>query len=195
MSNIDKLDVLMRKPLFHSSDAKKIGISSSLLYYYVKKGFIERLDPGIFRGNNSVMDVDFQWEDLVLAVKSISDGIICLVSALSLYDLTDEIPRVHWIAIANSSRAPKRQGVKIIRTRNIALGRTNIKIGSESVPIFDRERTIIDAFRYLGKETAIKALKMGLSKKRDEKIDLNKLQQYAREFRINIDHYILAVTI
>jgi hypothetical protein len=34
------------------------------------------------------------------------------------------------------------------------------------LPIFDRERTIVDAFRYLGRETALKALKKALTRRR-----------------------------
>ncbi|MDC7233889.1 MAG: type IV toxin-antitoxin system AbiEi family antitoxin domain-containing protein [Spirochaetales bacterium] len=185
----------MKRPLFTSADAKQLGISSSLLNYYARKGLIERIDRGIYRGISPSMDVDFQWEDLVLAVKSIPDSAVCLISALALYDLSDEIPRLHWIAIDNYRRVPKRRGTKIVRMRNMSLGKVIIHIGSESLPIFDRERTIIDAFRYLGKETAIKALKRATSVQGPDKIDLNKLKKYAKEFRINIDHYILAVTV
>ncbi len=194
IKEFNKLKELLEKPLFSSSDAKRVGVSSSLLSYYVKKGLIERVDRGLYRGKEYPLDVDFRWEDLILAAKSISDGVVCLISALALYGLTEEIPRAHWIAVANTSRAPKRKEVKVIRMRNIHLGRTEIKVGSEKIQIFDRERTIVDTFRYLGKETAIKALKSALAKNGEEKIDLKKLQDYAREFRVKIDPYILAVT-
>jgi hypothetical protein len=79
--------------------------------------------------------------------------------------------------------------------RDIDLGRTTVKLGSVTVPIFDRERTIIDAFRYLGVETAIKALKAGLKKKGAQKLNLERLQLYAKELRVDIQPYLLAVTI
>jgi hypothetical protein len=62
------------------------------------------------------------------------------------------------------------------------------------LPIFDRERTVVDAFRYLGRETAIKALKAAAQKRGREKIDFEKLRKYARELRVDIEPYILAVT-
>ncbi len=68
---------------------------------------------------------------------------------------------------------------KIVRMRNMSLGRSKIDIGSETIEIFDRERTIVDAFRYLGKETAIKALKRGLSMQGSQRTDLKKLKVYA----------------
>ncbi len=59
---------------------------------------------------------------------------------------------------------------KVVRMRNLTLGKTTIKIGNITLPIFDRERTIVDAFRYLGRETALKALKVALTKKGPEKM-------------------------
>jgi hypothetical protein len=63
------------------------------------------------------------------------------------------------------------------------------KLGSYKVAIFDKERTVIDAFRYLDKKVAIKALRrlaaQGINRKR--------LTQYAKRLRVNITPYLLAV--
>ena len=194
MNNIKKLKLLSKKPFFYAREARKKGIHPSLLSYYAKKGLIERLDRGIYRGKESTLDVDFQWEDLILSAKSIPKGIICLTSALAIYDLTEEIPRFHWIAISNASRAPRRKGVKIVRMRNFKLGRTKMKFGKETISIFNKERTIVDAFRFLGRETAIKALKESLKIKGKDKINLRKIHLYSKKLRCNIDSYILTAT-
>ena len=194
MKQIRKIKALLRKPLFYAWEAKQKGVHPSLLSYYTKKGLIERLDHGIYRGKQSVLNVDFQWEDLILTAKSIPKGVICLTSALALYDLTEEIPRFHWIAVPNSSRAPRRKGVKIIRMRNFELGKTKMKFGKETISIFDRERTVIDSFRFLGRETAIKALKESLKVKGKNKINLRKMHLYSEKLRCNIDSYILTAT-
>ncbi len=55
--------------------------------------------------------------------------------------------------------------------------------------IFDRERTIVDAFRYLGRETTLKALKIALTKRGSEKVDIEKIRQYAKKLRIKIEPY------
>ncbi len=184
----------MKKPLFHAWEAEQKGVHASLLSYYANKGLIERLDHGIYRSKEAVLNVGFQWEDLILTVKSIPKGVICLTSALALYDLTEEIPRFHWIAIPNSSRAPKRKGAKIIRMRNCKLGKTKMKFGKEIIAIFDRERAIVDSFRFLGKETAIKALKESLKIKGQNKLNLRKIQSYSEKLRYNIEPYILTAT-
>jgi predicted transcriptional regulator of viral defense system len=189
-----KLNDLLKKPLFTAAEAREAGVHPSLLSYYVKKGLLERIDRGIYRASETTVELDFVWEDLILAAKSIPSGVVCLISALALHDLTDEIPRVHWIAVPHASRAPKRTGVKVIRMRNMTLGRTTFVTGDQSIPVFDRERTIVDAFRYLGNEAAIKALKIALEQKGANRLQLTKLQDYAKALKVNLAPYLLAMT-
>lgn len=182
---------LIAKPLFSAAEARKAGIHPSRLSYYNKIHIIERVARGMYRGTNAHFDVDFQWEDLILTVKSIPQGVVSLISALALYELTDEIPSQFWIAIPHATTAPKRDNVRIIRMRDSNTGRTEFKIGNETITIFNIERTIIDAFRYLSKEIAIKALKQALKPNRKISIDIKKLQQYAKKFRVNLTPYLL----
>ena len=128
------------------------------------------------------------------AVHSVSVGVICLISALAIYEITDEIPRQYWIAIPHKISIDRGNSVKIIRLRNMDLGKTIVDLGGVQVPIFDRERTIIDAFRLLSQETAIKALKMALSSKSGTRLDLRKLQAYAKNLRFNIFPYLISAT-
>ena len=175
---------LLKKPLFHASEARDIGIHPGLLSYYIKQGFIEKIGRGVYRNPSIEPDVDFKWEDLFITVKSVPNGVICLISALDIYNMTDEISRAHWIAIPHATTAPKRSNAKFIRTRDIELGRTEIKMGSEKMPIFDPERTIVDSFRYLDIEVAIKALKAGLKGQSGNKLNLRKLQIYAKNEKL-----------
>lgn len=190
-----KIKPLLRATSFTSTDARLLGISSASLAYYVKLHAIQRIGHGIYRGTDAPVCNDFRFEDLVLAIQKVHGGVICLISALTLYDLTEEMTRQHWIAIPNSTRHRGTPDIKIVRMRNIKLGVTSIKIGKVPCPIFDRERTIIDSFRYLSKETALKALKLGLEKKGREKIDLEKIQKYAKTLHVKIEPYLLAMTV
>ena len=194
LNNEITLKDLFARPVFYAAEAREAGIHPSRLSYYVKTNRIERIGHGVYRGVESSVDADFQWEDLIIIAKSIPRGIVCLVSALALYELTDEMPREHWIAVPHSTTAPKREHTRIVRMRDMKSGKTLYPIGRETVAIFDRERTIIDAFRYLSKEIAIKALKAAVSGKASSKLDIKKLQQYARQFGLNLEPYILTVT-
>ena len=165
-----------------------------LLSYYIKQGLIERIGRGVYRNPAIELNIDFKWEDLFITVKSVPKGIVCLISALDIYDMTDEIPREHWIAIPHATTAPKRSKTRFIRTRDMKLGKTEIKIGNEKIPIFNPERTIVDSFRYLDIEVAIKALKAGLKGSSGKKLNLRKLQSYARKRKVNLTPYILTAT-
>jgi len=76
--------------------------------------------------------------------------------------------------------------------RDISFGQTIVKIGGQEVKIFDRERTVVDAFRYLCIEVALKALRAYLQVEKGRQPDLNKLAKYARKFRVNLMPYIEA---
>lgn len=192
---LKKLEQLLAAPNFTSKEARDCGVSSANLNYYIQTGEIERISRGLYRGAKALEMLNFQWEDLVSVVRGTKDGIICLISALALYQLTEEIPRQHWIAIKNTTSRYCNPMIKVVRMRNHNLGKTMINIDGLSVPIFDKERTILDAFRYLSKETALKALKVGLDQPREKRIDIKKLRAYGKKMKINIDSYLLALTI
>lgn len=185
---------LLKKPLFKAEEARIMGIPSRMLAYYCQKGVIERVSRGLYRVIDATSGVDLDFEELVLTTASIPHGVICLISALCYYNLTDQIMREYWIAIPNEDKSPKRPHIRVVRMRNMTLGQTTIKIGKYHVHIFDRERTVVDAFRYLSNEVAIKALQTYLKPSLEHRPDLQKLSKYAKTLRINITPYIMAIT-
>ena len=192
--NNDSKAKLFKKALIRSSDARAAGIHPAMLSYYEKKGVLERIGRGLYRNKQVEFDVTFEWEELVNNVLSIPHGVVTGISALALYDLTEEIARQHWIAVPNDTSIGKRPNVKIVRLRNHELGISKIKIGDAEVPIYNLERTLIDAFRLLSVEAAIKALREAFKPARKQKPDLKKLADYAKQLRVKIDPYLLMVT-
>src|SRR5271156_4999237 len=153
---LQKLAPLLKKPLFTSREAKALGVHPALLSYYVKMGRLNRISRGVYQNCDYQSNVSFRWQDLIETVYAINGGVICLLSALAIYELTEEIPRQQWIGVRHGTNAVGRSHFKIIRFRNMELGKTTIELDGVFVPIFDRERTIIDAFRLLSREIAIK---------------------------------------
>lgn len=197
MSNnaLKKIKGLLRKPSFTAAEARVLGVSASLISYYILKGHIQRLSHGVYQGiKESRKEVPLEWEDLVATVQSIPNGKVCLISALSIYELTDEIPRSHWIAIPHKQFSPRRPQTKIVRMRDMTTGSARTRLGEVDVQIFDKERTVIDAFRFLAPETAIRALKIYLSG-RHGKADLVKLRRYSLRLKVPIDKYVEALTL
>ncbi len=188
------LQSLTKAPVFSALEARTAGIPVRMLSYFCKNGVIERIGRGIYRGWGTNLDVDFEWEDLSLVAMSIPNGVICLISALCYYHLTDQIMREFWIAVPHTSKSPKRERTRIVRMRNIELGQTEIQIGNCHLKIFDRERTIVDSFRYLSREVAIKALQAYLRQNSSDKPNLSKLMKYAKALRADIHPFIMALT-
>jgi predicted transcriptional regulator of viral defense system len=194
-ANLRRIDRLLSAPSFTAREAAELGLPAANLAYYVKRGDLERVAHGVYRAPQAPTTSDFRWEDLVTALQSVKDGVVCLTSALALYGITEEMPRQHWIAIKQSTRHRAGPDIRIVRMSDLSLGRTTLEVGGITVPIFDRERTIVDSFRRLGPEVAVKALRTALAKpEKGKKLDLRKLQQYAKKLRFDITPYLLAVT-
>jgi len=188
-----QLQQLLAKPVFSANEARKLGIHPSRLSYYVKLNLIERIGRGFYRSMQSELDVDVQWEDLVMTAKSVPNGVICLLSALALYNLTDQLPREHWLAIPHATTVPKRANTRFVRIRDVETGLDQLTLGGETVPIFNRERTIVDAFRFLSQEVAIKALKEAVKLPKGQ-FNLRRLEDYARDFHLDLTPYVVTVT-
>ncbi len=56
MKQFKKLKPLLKKNLFHAWEAEQKGVHASSLSYYTKKGLIERLDRGIYRNKEAVLN-------------------------------------------------------------------------------------------------------------------------------------------
>lgn len=192
-AHLQSLTPLLTQPSFTSKEAKLLGVSAAVLAHYVKAGKIKRIRRGVYQATDYQNSKAFRWADLIEAVRSINGGIICLISALAVYDLTEEIPRQHWIGIRHGTSVRSNRLIKIVRFRDIDLGKTEIELEGIFVPIFDKERTLIDAFRLLSRETAIKALKTALSQGGKNRIDLKKLEAYAKKLHVDIVPYLMSI--
>ena len=151
------------------------------------------MERGLYCNVKKPPKIDFKWEDLVYTVLSILNGVITGISALDICDLTDEIPRFHWIAIPNNTSIGFRPSVTAIRTRNHQLGLSSIKIGNVEVPIYEKEQILPEAFKLLSRETAIKAFKEAFSSQK-KCPNVDKFVDYSKKLRINMIPYIEVVT-
>jgi predicted transcriptional regulator of viral defense system len=185
------LDELKLKPTFTTFEAQEHGLSARMLTYYVKTGVLDRVARGVYRFSDYIpKDENVLWEDLAVAAQRVSNGVICLISALNYYGLTDERMREYWIAVPHAQAHSHFPLTRIVRLRNIELGVEKKVIAEIEVKIFNPERTIVDSFRLLDFETAIKALKLYL-KGECGKPDLKKLSRYSKELRANIEKHIV----
>lgn len=190
----EKLKKLTERPFFTTGEAENIGISRRMLTHYVQTGNLERIARGVYCSTHyEPKDEHLKWEDMAVAVSNIQGGVICLISALVYYELTDEIMKKFWIAVDNDNSKAKFPLCHIVRMRDMNLGIEEQTIAGIKVEIFDIERTIVDSFRLLDHETAIKALKAYLAGEKG-KPDLKKLNHYIDRLRASkIKQYLTAL--
>lgn len=116
------------------------------------------------------------------------DAVICGVSALVHYDLTDEIERKIWLAFPQEHRVSNRE-YRIVYPKGVSysLGIVRQPVKNREVRIYDMEKTVVDAFKYLPADTAYKILREYLKLK---KKDIGKLLNYARQMRKPLDQIV-----
>ena len=179
--------------VFHSlgeiakrSDFLKAGLKEQDVNLLYKQGYIERVRYGYYKLANN----DAPKEEYILA-SLIKQGIVCVESALFHYGYSDFAPREWTIAVPYSfSRTVKviREVVPVkayyIQDKFYRLGETTGTFNSVTLPVYDRERTIRDCFKYrtkLDNEIFNKAVNAYVS---DENKNLANLSKYAKEMGV-----------
>jgi predicted transcriptional regulator of viral defense system len=74
------------------ADLAGTGLSRHRLYAMTRAGELEQIAPGFYARPGVLDDTTAGWASISLRKPSAT---ICLLSALSLHELTDEIPRSH----------------------------------------------------------------------------------------------------
>lgn len=129
-------------------------------------------------------------EERMLAVL-VPQGIVCVESALFHFGYSDFAPRKWSIAIPRSMSRTK---LKIdtlaiqpyyVQENLYGLGKTVENFNGVALPVYDRERTICDCFKYrsrLDNELFAKALNAYVN---DTSKDLKNLSEYAKQLRVH----------
>ena len=150
--------------VFRARDAVEAGVHWRNLYAMRDEGILVELSRGVFRFADAEMISNL---DLVAVSKRSPRGTICLNSALSFWDLTDEIPSVIHLAVPRGSRPPSIDypptRIHVFAAATFELGRERIHLDSgEEIFIYSSERSVVDAMRLrsqVGADVAYEALR------------------------------------
>ncbi|MBI2264182.1 MAG: transcriptional regulator [Armatimonadetes bacterium] len=147
---------------FKPRELRRLSISFRTLQQLVSAGEVEKIAPGLYRR----AEVEpTEHETVAMVCSAIPNAIVCLLSALSFYEIGTQIPRNIWIALDRKSRIPKAHGlpVRIVRFSGPMLryGITTRELQGVPVRITSPARTVVDCFRYrnkIGLDVAMEAL-------------------------------------
>lgn len=165
---------------FRVAEAIAAGASRTTLHRLVHRGELESPTRAVLQLPGAGMGASSEFA--LVAVRA-PNATVCLNSALSHWDLTDEIPRTIHLAVARGSSLPRidrpRTKVHVFNTETFELERerTTTDVG-EPFWIYSPERSIVDALRmgrWIGRDVGLRALRLYLARPAARPAKLNQL--------------------
>ena len=182
---ISKQVIIEKGGIAKTSDFVAAGIPAVDIVNLCNTGYLERIRHGYYQ----LADGNTSSEEQLIATL-IPKAIICVESALFHYGYSDFAPRKWSIAVPRSmSRTKLDIDALMLQTYYVQseiyeLGKTTADFNGVVLPIYDRERTICDCFKYrsrLDHEIFSKALN---AYAKDEKKNLKNVYIYEKKLRV-----------
>lgn len=168
-----------------TSDFVANGINRYEVATFCKEGIIERIRKGFYQlpQSNTLSE-----EQLIREL--LPQGIICVESALFHYGYSDFAPREWSVAVPRTATRVIKNIAEFpvkayyIQKKFFYVGNQIDDFNGVMLQVYDRERTICDCFKYrtkLDNEIFNKAVNAYAA---DEKKNLKKLSEYAKEMKL-----------
>lgn len=179
-----KTIIIQQGGIAKSADFVAAGISAVQVVSLCNEGFLVRVRHGYY----ILAEYDTSEEQMI--AKLFPKGIVCVESALFHYGYSDFAPRKWSIAVPRSmSRTKLKNNILSLQPYYVQqdiyeLGKTIDAFNGVMLPVYDRERTICDCFKYrarLDTETFNKALNAYAN---DTNKNLQNLSIYAKKLHV-----------
>ena len=183
---LSKQVIIEKGGIAKTSDFVAAGIPAVDIVNLCNTGYLERIRHGYYQ----LADGNTSSEEQLIATL-IPKAIICVESALFHYGYSDFAPRKWSIAVPRSMSRTKLDidalelQTYYVQSEIYELGKTTADFNGVILPVYDRERTICDCFKYrsrLDNEIFNKALNAYVN---DSKKDLRNLSGYAKKLRVH----------
>jgi predicted transcriptional regulator of viral defense system len=145
-----------------TAQALKAGIHSRTLYQLRDSGCLEQISRGVYRlaERDPISD-----PDLFTVATRIPQGVICLVSALAIHQITTQIPRAVEIALPRGAESPRLDYPPIALHRfsatSFSAGIDVREVDGIPLRVYSPEKTIADCCKFrhqLGMDVFLEAL-------------------------------------
>ena len=182
---IAKTTIKNSKGIAKTAQLISAGLSKSDISNLCNSGYIVRVRHGYY----SLAEAnDTKEEQLIQTL--LPEAIVCVESALFHYGYSDFAPRIWTLAVPRTMTKTKLNMDTIvykpyyIQNKLYELGRTFADFDGAKLPVYDRERTICDCFKYrtkLDNEIFNKAVNAYVA---DDNKNLSNLSKYAKEMKV-----------
>jgi predicted transcriptional regulator of viral defense system len=157
------LDLVRAQGLVRPSDLAPLGIPRVALMRAVRRGQLERVGRGLYGLMGRPVSAH---GTLAEVARRVPNGVVCLLSALRLHELTTQAPFQVWLAIPNKAAAPRLDypPLRLVRFSGSALteGVEEHVIDGVTVRVTSVAKTVADCFKYrhkIGLDVALEALR------------------------------------
>jgi predicted transcriptional regulator of viral defense system len=173
--------------MIRTSEAFNEGIAYKTFYTMRDQGILVRISRGLYRLADASPPGN---PDLVTVAIRLPKAVICLISALDYYNLTEQIPHFVYVALPQDAELPRidHPPLQIIwpSKKIYEVGIQEVILDNTPVKIYDPEKTITDCFKYrnkFGLDVAIDAIQRYFEQP-TKKQNLNALMKYAKLNRV-----------
>ncbi len=148
---------------FRVTEAIEVGVSRDALSWLRKTGRLTAVGRGVLQLPDAGMGM---LSELAIVSTRVPSGTICLNSALSFWELTDEIPETVHLAVPRGMRRPvisePATTIHVFDPSTFDIGREQARTDAdEPFWVYSAERSIVDAMRmsrWVGRDVALHAL-------------------------------------
>ena len=173
-----------RGGILRAAEVIRLGVHPRTLYAMRDAGTIERLSRGVYRLASMP---PLGSPDLVAVALRVPEGVLCLLSALAVHDLTTQIPHEVHVALKRGAEPPRLEHppVRVFWFTGAAFTSEIERhvLDGVRVRVYGAAKTVADCFKYrnkLGLDVALEALKLYLRKKRGHSDDLMRSARVCR---------------
>ena len=163
------LESLALKTYFRQRDAAEASVYSRELRRLVDEGSVEQIERGLYRRTDAEITEHFTRAAVCARVP---EAVLCLLTALNVYDIGTQLPAQVWIAIPHKARTPTTNlPIRVVRFSGASLRYGIEDAEFEGVParITSPARSVVDCFRFrrlVGQDVALEALRDALLDRR-----------------------------
>jgi predicted transcriptional regulator of viral defense system len=150
--------------ILRTREALELGIHPETLYRMRDEGELEQLARGVYRLANAP---ELAHPELAAVAERAPAAVVCLISALSLHELTTEVPHEVHLAVKRGGTRPVFGDIPVrvytFHEKAFRAGITQRRIQGVIIRLYDPEKTLVDTFRYrnqLGLDVFLEALNL-----------------------------------
>ena len=182
---------------FRPRDVKPLGVSYRQIQTLVAEGTVDQLGHGLYRMASVELT---ELETVAMVSAAIPGAIVCLLTALGIYEIGTQLPHEVWIAIDRKRRKPTRApaSIRVVRFSGAMLtyGVAQQTMLGVPVSITSPARTVVDCFRYrnkIGIDVALEALRDTVRSRKATIAEIGRAAEVCR-IRTVIAPYLEALT-